>query len=446
MKAQEQGLEFEKINGGYKLTKIGQTAGTKIVIPVTYQGLPVLEIAMMAFCFNKEMTDVVIPSSVINISIDSPISRLYYAMNEVFVRTFQCFRLKNIKVDKDNPNYKDIDGNLYTKDGKTLIRYANGKKKNLFLVPSSVKVIADGAFSNCKNLKGIEFSNGLSSVGLYAFYGCTNLIGINLPNTVTSIGYRIFWGCENLTSVKMPNALTEIGEQAFKGCRNLTYVNLPSDVTSIGKEAFSGCESLKNIVLPNSITSIGEDALFGCVSLAEITIPANVTSIGKGAFDYCKSLKGVYIPKRVTSIGKLAFSDCRALTEIKVDKANEFYKDINGDLYTKDGKTLLQYAIGKENTSFVIPSGVTTIESFAFAYAKYIENVVVPSNVTKVAICAFGGCENLTSVVFKNIKGWVVQEHEYETWEISAKDLSDSETAAQYVTETYSDCDWEKQV
>ena len=60
----------------------------------------------------------------------------------------------------------------------------------------------------------------------------------------------------------------------------------------------------------------------------------------------------------VTSIEEGAFLDCIALTSISVDENNTVYKSIDGNLYSKDGKTLVQYAVGKQDKSFVIPDSV----------------------------------------------------------------------------------------
>jgi hypothetical protein len=38
-----------------------------------------------------------------------------------------CYSITNIMVKESNAKYQSIDGNLYTKDGKTLVCYAVGK-------------------------------------------------------------------------------------------------------------------------------------------------------------------------------------------------------------------------------------------------------------------------------------------------------------------------------
>ena len=96
------------------------------------------------------------------------------------------------------------------------------------------------------------------------------------------------------------------------------------------------------------VKSIMSRAFEFCVDITAVNLPYSVESIGDDAFSYCRRLKSVNISVGVSSIGKNAFSPCRNLTEINVAEDNRYYKSIDGNLYTKDGKTLLQYAIGKQ--------------------------------------------------------------------------------------------------
>ncbi|MBR1867377.1 MAG: leucine-rich repeat protein, partial [Clostridia bacterium] len=77
-----------------------------------------------------------------------------------------------------------------------------------------------------------------------------------------------------------------------------------------------------------------------------------MTSIGGEAFEDCYSLTSIELPSSVTSIGALAFDRCSSLSSITIDENSQNYKSIDGNLYSKDGKTLIQYAIGKTATSF----------------------------------------------------------------------------------------------
>ena len=146
-------------------------------------------------------------------------------------------------------------------------------------------------------------------------------------------------------------------------------------VTSIGSSVFADCPSLKSVTIGNSVTSIGDRAFYNCSSLTSVTIPNSVTSIGRGAFWACSSL-----------------------TSISVDENNQSYKSIDGNLCTKDGTTLIQYAIGKTATSFVIPDSVTSIGDGAFHNCSSLTSVTIPNSVTSIGDYAFSGCSGLTSI------------------------------------------------
>ena len=234
---------------GLCVSGIGTCTDTEVVIANKYLNKPVLSIGDYAFRACTSLTSVVIPNSVTSIGGDA----------------FECCTsLTSIKVDENNANYKSIDGNLYSKDGKTLIQYAIGKTATSFDIPNSVTSIGDDAFE-C----------------------CTSLTSIVIPNSVTSIGDWAFSGCSSLTNIVIPNSVTSIGDWAFSGCTSLTSIEIPNSVTSIGDWAFSYCDSLKSIEISNSVTSIGEYAFYDCDSLTSIVIPNSVTSIGNGAFSGC---------------------------------------------------------------------------------------------------------------------------------------------------------------
>ena len=90
-----------------------------------------------------------------------------------------CTGLTSINVAEDNLNYASIDGVLYSKDKKTLIRCPQGKTGS------------------------VTIPNSVTSIGKAAFYGCTGLTSVTIPNSVTSINFSNdeFSGCTGLTSM-----------------------------------------------------------------------------------------------------------------------------------------------------------------------------------------------------------------------------------------------------
>ena len=420
------GLKYKVNDDGKTCTVTGQ--GTcqdkEIVIPEEIDGYRVTSIVGGVIekyhsGFNKDITSVTIPSSVTSIgedafwwckslasvtipnSVESIGNNAFYGCESLASVTIpssvtsigedafsDCMNLANvtipnsvtsigsgafvyvgkIQVSYENPAYTSVDGNLYSKDKKTLIHYAANKKDTAFTIPSSVTSIGERAFSYCTSLVSITIPNSVTSIGEGAFDGCESLTSVTIPNSVTSIGEGAFNCCESLASVVIPNSVTSIGNSAFNGCTSLASVVIPNSVTSIGNSAFNGCTSLTSVTIPNSVTSIGEGAFADCKSLASVTIPNSVTSIGHSAFQYCRSLASVTIPNSVTSIGGWAFCDCTSLASV------------------------------------TIPNSVTSIGAHTFYYCTSLASVTIPNSVTSIGDCAFLWCTSLKNIRYDGTK------------------------------------------
>ena len=226
-----------------------------------------------------------------------------------------------------------------------------------------------------------------------------------LPSYITKINQSAFYDCDSLTSVVIPDSVTSIGDEAFYDCDSLTSVVIGDSVTSIGELAFSSCSSLQYNE-KDGLKYLGNDSnlylyLADTVStsITEANIDGNCRIIGYKAFAFCCDLTSVEIGGSVTTIGQDAFYNCSSLTSIEVSQNNNSYKSVDGILYTKDGTTLIQYPIGKKDTSFVIPDSVTSIGECAFLNCDGLTSIEIPDSVTSIGKEAFCSCNNLTSVV-----------------------------------------------
>ena len=227
---------------------------------------------------------------------------------------------------------------------------------------------------------------------------CTDVVGIYIPKSVTSIGNRAFVSCVSLVTLDIPDSVTTIGNGVFEGCTKLTGVTIPDGITSIGNSMFAGCTNLTNFIIPDSVMSIGKYSFMNCKSLISIVIPDNITSIDHSAFLGCASLTNITIPGKVASIGETAFAECNKLENISVDENNPAYKSVNGVLYNKDCTTLIQYPIGKSETSFEIPDSVINIGNYAFLECP-LENIIISGNVEVIGKHAFLHSTSLTKLV-----------------------------------------------
>lgn len=376
-----------------------------IVIPSSYENLPVTVIGGSAFYACTDLLGVIIPDSVTTIGV--------FAFAG-------CSNLTNISI------------------------------------PDSVTAIGDSAFNECSNLTNLDLSDNLVSIGDYAFNGCNKLTAVAFPDSVTSLGNGAFQDCTNLAAVDFTDHILTIGEWCFYNCTNLTNITLPKNITEISSYAFNNCTSLANVEIPQAVTRIGASAFYGCDTFTSIVIPDSVTvieeyafqscdgllhatlgknveTIGKMAFYYCLNLKGVVVPKSVTVIGDDAFNAatlgvvyCEAETQpdgwsdrwagrVAVEKVWGYtYVWSDNVVYgIKDGVAVVVLQPGYGFMEIRIAANVvyggqtypvTTIEKGAFdgsgQYSRHrdLTKVVIGENISLIKQAAFYSCENLTTV------------------------------------------------
>jgi hypothetical protein len=323
-----------------------------------------------------------------------------------------CAMLYPIGVDNFT-NYAIVDETTNSITGVT------DKNIQCITIPNTIKSIAKNAFTQCSNLKVVDFEDDstISIIGERAFNSCSGLISIAIPESVTQIKVGAFDGCSGIiqsedeivyvdkwaigssTSIVTANLREDtigIADSSFNGRSKLTSVNIPEGVTSIGTNAFYKCSKLESVNIPEGVTSIGSSAFYNCSNLTSANIPEGVTSIGDNAFFSCSKLTSVNIPKGVTSITDAVFNGCSSLTSVNIPEGVTSIGDSS-------------FFNCSNLTSVNIPEGVTSIGNYAFQYSG-LTSVIIPGSVTRLGYdpdspsgydyCAFGYCKNLASVVF----------------------------------------------
>ena len=221
------------------------------------------------------------------------------------------------------PRYKTVDGILYSADMKTLVLCPKEKtgeviipdgvarirrtafcmtKISRIVFPDSLIRIEDEAFYKCKNLKEIDFGNGIERLGTdgkqLIFSGCA-FEKLVFPSQIKEIGVSAFYACHKLKEIVFNEGLERIAHGAFKNCMMLREVNLPASIRELGKSSF--------VCIPNNHP-------YGDLHINMTTIPDDLAK----ALVYCGSLKtlrciyvhidnanGVYdfvLPDSITSI------------------------------------------------------------------------------------------------------------------------------------------------
>ncbi len=199
-------------------------------------------------------------------------------------------------------------------------------------------------------------------------------------------------------------------------------------VKYVETNAFKDNTEITEVVIPNSVVFIGQNAFSGCTNLRSVTLGEGVRSLEWRAFKDCVSLTSIHIPASVIDTGVGVFLGCEKLAEITVDVNNAFFSSIDGNLYNKDGTTLVQYALGKAQTEFVLPSTVSEISYQAFAGSTLV-SVTISEGVRTISATAFENCTALLSVVFVYQDGWTAGAYTFDkSW------LADSAKAASMLT------------
>lgn len=122
--------------------------------------------------------------------------------------------ISEITVDENNPNFKSVDGVVFSKDGKTIVAYPVAKSGK-YEISADVNTIAEAAFASCPKLSSVTIPEGVTDIPENAFSYCTSLAEVKLPSTLKTIAK---WGFEAtaLTSIDIPESVTAIDAHAFE--------------------------------------------------------------------------------------------------------------------------------------------------------------------------------------------------------------------------------------
>jgi len=282
----------------------------------------------------------------------------------------------------------------------------------LSLMPSTLETLSlvsgsaidDKALASFASLKSIEIPHSVSSIYSKAFNNCPVLTNIkldennpyyaskdgNLYNRDMTAIIKYAPG-KSALEFEIASDIIYISSYAFYGCNAITSIEIPSAVSVVESYAFTDCSSLTSVKIASSSTKLSENAFSNC-PVKEADVPAkHIMSMPKD------SVESITINDNET-VELFVLSSFPSLKSILVNENNEHYQSIDGNLYSKDGKTLVQYAIGKTATSFEIPNGITAIGHCAFYDCTSLESVIIPNTVTSISNGAFAGCKKLCSV------------------------------------------------
>ena len=309
----EEEIIIPEYHGDKKITRVstGEIQGVEKIKRVKLP-IGVKEIAPSAFSGFSSLRDINIPEGACSVGgsafygCHSLRSVILPATLEVMegVILGDCPSLIEICVDRDNPVFCSVDGNLYTKDKSKLILYAKGKEERELVIPEDTVEIAEYAFSGVRRLEKIKIGKSLTKIGSNAFTRCLSLKEIEVD--AENAAYSSLSG-------NLYNKDKSVLIQYAVGKEDISF-SVPDTVKIIDEGAFTDAKRLVEVILPPSVREISHYAFFGCKSLAKLHGGKGLSYIGESAFEDCESLIEIKIPKAVEYIEYFAFSGCSSLT------------------------------------------------------------------------------------------------------------------------------------
>lgn len=303
----------------------------------------------------------------------------------------------NLVVAKNDPSYQSIEGVIYTKDGKGIVRVPQ-KRTELKIKEGCTEFNMQSVLYNSTDSEGDEFNN------------CSKLKKIVIPSSVKSIN-KIKYKTDRADACDMHVDTIEIAPKDFDANslyalgsslgKNITIESLmklfPDQITykdhmyitkDHGLLKYDGKDA--NVEIPEEITWIVPEAFYRNETLKNVKLPSKITTIEENTFYGCSELEAVVIPDQVTMIGKSAFDECTVLKSVTFGKSLKVIKD--------------QAFASANIRNFTIPSGIQKIETGAFAGINQIGTVTFEGSTKYVAADAFMNSTGIKLVYKKGIK------------------------------------------
>ena len=422
------GILYEN-KGGNKYLKAYPVAktGTTFTVPNDVYG-----VSTNGFQQAKNLTTINLPASIQDLPTTKEANGFTSATN-----------LTAIKVDPANTNFKDEDGVVLTKDGRTLVAYPYARQGvanaaynvtdqtkpagKVYTIPASVETIGKGAFAKAKEITAVQLNN-VKKISEGAFYSVRYLRNVELGASVEIIEDGAISDTPDLSRFTVdshnPNYMADaegviytknkeelvlypsgrageystlsttkkIRKRAFYYAQKVTKVNFNSALENIDNDAFQTTTALTEITFaaPSSLKRIGT-WVFVNTGLTKLELPASLKEIGSNAFKGNKNLKTVTVAdnSELESIGTYAFCENSNLESFTFEGSTAL-KTISQGAFSNDTKL----------ASFDVPANVETINRAAFDGTSSMKHVTfqAPAKIKKIGEAAFQNANALENI------------------------------------------------
>ena len=186
---------------------------------------------------------------------------------------------------------------------------------------------------------------------------------------------------------------------------------------------------LNNGVYAKAVKYLGTEKKIAVPSVADMfqVISVKLTSEN--------TVTAVTLPETIKEVDGYSFFKMPTLKYIYINKANPYFKSVNGIVLNKEGTTVVAVAAtrkyspseritaignyafyGNNSETVTIPDSVTSIGEGAFMFSKLSE-VTIPAGVTEIKSLTFSNCKESVGIIHRESKTNICFWNRNKTWE-----------------------------
>ncbi len=348
---------------------------------------------------------------------------------------FGCYGLSNIAVNENNAYYISVDGVLFDKSMKTLIKYPNGKYMDNYQVPDGVSTLSSRSFYDCIAINTLSVPASVVEIGWGAFMQSSIFVNVdNTNNMFCSLNGSLFskdmktmlyYYDTFATTIVIPEGVSVISEELCSQNSTVERIVFPEGVTEIQGYAFSWCENLRSVYLPASLEKIEQYGVFADANISNVYYGGNSIQWKAIEFEGGQDNDAFNIFSKATIHFNRTppfLSGTNPPTETAPPRSG-----IIGDglvwalndegVFTVTGNgamnlTRLYFStpwerIKQQIKEVVIEEGVTDVGYSAFRYCRNLKKVTLPQSVTKLHHDAFAYCYSLNEINLPQSLAWM---------------------------------------
>ena len=318
-------------------------------------------------------------------------------------------------VSEGNPNYSAVDGVLFDKSKKTLIKYPTASEATSYTVPEGVETIGKFAFMNAISLTDVKLSKTTTKLEEGAFLSCESLKNVNLDEGLTDIGVAAF-SSTGVEKVVIPDSVTSLGKGAWGSCSKLAQATIGNGIKEIPECLFACDSALSELKLNDKIDKFNATALFGSgLPFENVDMGGNTNFAVKDGVLFSADGKTLIAypsignPFEEDTADYGEYGDYGEYTNVDPmvdssnasDNASSDSRAASEDAVPTEPDAIGPYDVAEYEKEYTIPYGVETIGAYAFAgTSACVNKLFVPPTVKNFEKSSFGYLSELSQYPF----------------------------------------------